>query len=159
MKELIVLLIVTFGFFSCRNEASGSKELNGSTTSLFGQDFDDSQSISVDELLSKLADVDSLEATVTGPVGAVCQSKGCWMDLLSSDGTELFVEFKDGAFTMPPDIVDRVAVVTGTAYVDRISVEEQINLAKEEGMSDEEIANIVEPKVEYSFIATGVKLK
>ena len=159
MRKLIAIFILTLGFLACKNESSGTKELNGGETSLFGQDFDDSQSITVDELMPKLAEVDSLEVTVTGPVGAVCQSKGCWMDLLSSDGTELFVEFKDGAFTMPSDIVDRVVVITGMAYVDRISVEEQINLAKEEGISDEDIANIVEPKVEYSFIATGVKLK
>ena len=145
--------------YSCKNETSPPTDLDGSGELSFGIEFDVTTAISVDELLTKLAGGDSLAATVVGPVGAVCQSKGCWMDLISSDGTELFVEFKNSAFTMPSDIVDRTAIITGMAYVDRISVEELRAVAREDGLSEEEIANITEPKEEFSFIATGVRLK
>ena len=71
----------------------------------------------------------------------------------------LFVKFKEYSFSVPKDIAGNNVIVQGIAYADTTSVEELINDAQEEGLSEEEINEIIEPEVSYSFLAEGVLLK
>mgnify|MGYP004417249464 FL=1 len=63
----------------------------------FGEMISDVGAISFSELVTKMDQSDEVEAVVTGNVGSVCQAKGCWMNIVDSDGgtsEEMFVKFK-----------------------------------------------------------------
>ena len=102
--------------------------------------------------------VDSLDAKLVGTVESVCQTKGCWMNLTTEAGDEIFVQFEDYGFFMPKDIAGRKVVIDGYAYRQVTSVDELRHYAEDEGMSAEEIAAITEPEEELKFMASGVKL-
>jgi hypothetical protein len=52
-----------------------------------------------------------------------------------------------------------LAIVSGKAFVDVVSVDELKHYAKDGGKSKEEIAKITKPEVTYSFLASGVYIK
>ena len=94
-----------------------------------------------------------------GIVSGVCQKKGCWMQMPISEDENMFVKFKDSGFFVPFDAADKFAIIEGYAYVDTVSVADQIHYAKDAVMSEEEIAEITEPSIEYTFMASGVILR
>ena len=98
---------------------------------------------------------------VEGKVEAVCQSKGCWMNIVSDDPSQkpMMVKFKDYGFFMPKDIAGQRVILKGMAYLEETSVDELRHYAEDAGKSAEEIASITEPKVELKFMADGVILK
>ncbi|MCE2612749.1 DUF4920 domain-containing protein [Flavobacteriaceae bacterium D16] len=102
---------------------------------------------------------DSVNTKFSATVKEVCQSKGCWMKLKLQDGGEAMVRFKDYAFFVPKDISGKEVVVSGKAFVDMMTVEDQRHYAEDEGKSAEEIAAITEPKKTFSFEASGVLIK
>ena len=113
------------------------------------------------ELLAQMETQDTVEAQLKANVEAVCQTKGCWMNLVddSAGDAAIFVKFKDYGFFMPKDIAGEVVVVRGIAYKEVTSVEELKHYAEDEGKSQEEIDAITEPEFSYAFIADGVLLK
>ena len=128
----------------------------------FGEKIDDSDVISYDEMLTQMADADSLtNIKVSGKVNGVCQAKGCWITIVSAEeGKEsMFVKFKDYGFFMPKDIAGETVVMRGKAFKEVTSVEELRHYAEDEGKSEEEIAAITEPVEELKFMADGVILK
>ena len=105
---------------------------------------------------------DEVEAVVTGNVGSVCQAKGCWMNIVDSDGgtsEEMFVKFKDYGFFMPLDIAGKDVIMRGKAYKEETSVDELRHYAEDEGKSAEEVAAITESIIELKFMADGVILR
>jgi prolyl-tRNA synthetase len=125
----------------------------------YGQKFDDTNSITPKELKQKLATSDTVKATVTGKVAAVCIKEGCWLNLDMEDGTVMLVRMKNHAFFVPKDIAGKTATVSGKAFIQRSTVEELKHYARDAGKSDEEIASITEPKAEPQFEAVGVYIK
>ena len=103
--------------------------------------------------------VSGLVAQVEGKAKSVCKSAGCWVILESSDGREIFVKVKDHAFKLPADVVGKMLVVSGNAYQNITSVEELRHYAKDEGQNQEQIAKIVEPRVEYQMTVNAVVMK
>ena len=167
MKKYSIYYFIAFltfvGFFwSCKDKVGGIEEAAMVSDSIhFGEKIDESGAISYDSLLTALAGVDSLEAKVTGTVDAVCQTKGCWMDIVSEQDTSaetMFVQFKDYAFFMPKDLAGKKVVVEGMAYREITSVDDLRHFAEDEGLAPEEIAKITEPKEELKFMASGVKI-
>jgi len=126
----------------------------------FGEKINTKGAISLTELTSQLAGKDSVVVAIEAEVEGVCQAKGCWMNLVTTDqpGTELFVKFKDYGFFMPMDIAGRKVIASGVAYKELTSVDELRHYAEDAGASAEEIAAITEPKEELKFMAKGVKL-
>lgn len=116
------------------------------------------KAITYDELMVKMAAIDSMPAKVTGTVSSVCQKKGCWMTLVSSDPTkpEMRVTFKNYAFFMPKDLSGKKVVVDGFAFVETTSVADLQHYAEDAGKSKAEIAAITKPKRELAFEAAGV---
>ena len=57
---------------------------------------------------------------------------------------------------MPLNAADQEAIVSGKAFVSETSVAQLKHYAKDGGQSEEEIAKITQPKVEYKFMADGV---
>lgn len=167
MKKYSYYFFIAFltfvGLFSgCKDKAAGNEALTMAGDSIhFGQKIDESGAISYDSLLTVLASADSLEAKVIGTVDAVCQTKGCWMDLVSDQDTTaeaMFVQFKDYAFFMPKDLAGSKVVIEGKAYREITSVDDLKHFAEDEGLAPEEIAKITEPKEELKFMASGVKI-
>lgn len=101
---------------------------------------------------------DSINSKMIAKVTEVCQSKGCWMTLNLEEGKDVMVKFKDYGFFMPKDIAGKKVIVNGKAFVEEVSVDEQIHYAEDAGQSEEEIAKIIEPKRTFSFEADGVLL-
>jgi hypothetical protein len=160
MKNLAFYLLLTGAFLiSCKNSNSTAETGDGIH---FGEKIDTSGTITYDALLQMMSDKDSIEAKVVGKVSGVCQTKGCWMNIVSdsdSTNTEMFVEFKDYGFFMPKDLAGQEVVMLGKAYRDITSVEDLRHYAEDEGKTPEEIAKITEPVKELKFLASGVMIK
>jgi len=131
------------------------------STEHFGEAIDREGAISFETLLENMADQDSMEAKVEGTVEAVCQMKGCWMNIKSADSdvtSTMMVKFKDYGFFVPMDIAGRKVVMQGKAVREITSVDELRHYAEDAGKSEAEIAAITAPKEELKFMATGVLL-
>ena len=71
----------------------------------------------------------------------------------------LFIKFKDYGFFVPLDASGKEVIVEGKAYVNKVSGADLKHYAEDAGKSEEEIAEITEPKIEYAFEANGVLIK
>ena len=125
----------------------------------FGDKILADKAITKEEMLKKYKSLkpgDTLAIKFRSKINDVCQKKGCWMSLELPGGKESFVKFKDYAFFVPLNAPDQEAIVSGKAFVSETSVAQLKHYAKDGGQSEEEIAKITQPKVEYKFMADGV---
>jgi hypothetical protein len=131
---------------------------NNTDNKHFGATITADNALSYDELIGKMAAVDSMPAKVTGKVAEVCQKKGCWMTIVSDDPSkpEMRVTFKDYAFFMPKDLAGKRVVCDGYAIVEVTPVDVLRHYAEDAGKSKAEIEAITEPKRELAFEAAGV---
>jgi len=168
-KKLLMIAMLSFMVFSCnkpetKDESAQKTEIADiSQYESFGEKISPENAVSADEMLAKyeaMAVGDSVEIAFKGTVNSVCQSKGCWMKLdLGKPENETFVRFKDYGFFVPMDSEGAEAIIQGMAYKKETPIEELKHYAKDAGKSEEEIAAITEPKLEYSFLANGVLMK
>jgi len=170
MKKIFLAISVSLAIISCKQEKNAEMKIDSnievadpSAYESFGEKISPEDVLTTEEMLTKyeqMAVGDSMEITFKGKVNSVCQAKGCWMKLdLGKPETESFVRFKDYKFFVPMDSKDAEAIIKGKAYKEETSVEELKHYAKDAGKSEEEIAAITEPKVEYTFLADGVLMK
>ena len=127
----------------------------------FGAAFTADNVIAAADLLSNFDEAaieDTVQTTLRGTVGDVCQKKGCWMTVAAGDDQEMMVRFKDYGFFMPLDLGGKEVVMNGIAYYEVTPVEELRHYAEDAGDAPEEIAKITEPKRELKFLADGVQL-
>ncbi len=97
---------------------------------------------------------------VKGKIESTCVVKGCWMKINLSDGNSVRVTFKDYGFFVPTSGVEgQEAIVHGLLEKKEISVDRLKHFAEDEGKTEEEISQITQPKVEYTFVADGVLIK
>jgi len=95
------------------------------------------------------------------PITAVCQTKGCWMNLGALDAKgnpPVFVKFKDYAFFMPKDSSGRTAIVEGTMSFKQETVAETKHYLEDEGKT-EEAKKVTEGRKVLSFMASGVAIE
>ena len=100
------------------------------------------------------APADYLDRTllVSGVVTAVCQNKGCWMQMQDGEATS-FVRWETGCggrYEFPTDAIGREVVVQGSFYSKELSPEDAAHLA-EEAQQDLELS--IE---EWEMNASGV---
>ena len=162
MKILHVLVfsICLIGIIGCKH--NDKPIATDDAGQYFGEKISDEGVIDFNQLLDRMSNAEEVEAIVSGKVESVCQAKGCWMNIVSPDGSreeEMFVKFKDYGFFMPLDISGKEVIMRGKAYKEETSVDELRHYAEDEGKSAEEIALIIEPIVELKFMADGVILK
>ncbi|HMX40776.1 MAG TPA: DUF4920 domain-containing protein [Saprospiraceae bacterium] len=124
----------------------------------FGTLVTPKKAMTYDQLMVKMASVDSMNAKVTGTVSSVCQKKGCWMTLVSPQAgkPEMRVTFKDYAFFMPKNLSGKKVVIEGKAFVETTSVADLQHYAEDAGKTPAEIKAITKPKRELAFEAAGV---
>lgn len=92
-----------------------------------------------------------VEATVT----AVCQAKGCWMQV-EDQGRTAMVRWESGCggeYAFPPDSIGRRVVIQGSFYPKEISEEDAEHLEAESG------GRLQVARVGYEFNASAVLLK
>lgn len=169
MKRLFVFAaVLSIALSSCKVEKKGEKSTTNTTEvqkieyASFGEKITDAEAISADEMRAKFKNLkagDTLNVKFASTINEVCKKKGCWMKLDLGEEQESMVRFKDYGFFMPLNADAKEVVVNGKAYVTEISVDELQHYAKDAGKSEEEIAQITEPKYTYAFEADGVLMK
>ena len=153
--QLLTIACISLNIISCNN----TKQATTQDSNHFGEKIEANNAMSVGELTEKMAGKAKMKAKVEGEVTAVCQKKGCWMTLKQDNGDDMRVTFKDYGFFMPLDISGKTIVAEGEAVADTTSVDMLRHYAEDEGLPQEEIEKITEPKIEISFVANGVVIK
>lgn len=152
MRYILLILTVSV-IMAC---GTSSEVATGNT---FGEALSADQIYSMSDLNLKMSDQIQLgKIKVKGDVEAVCKKKGCWMTIKNPEGEAMRVTFKDYGFFVPLDCDGKSAIFEGKAYVTETSVADLRHYAEDEGLAQEEINKITEPKRELTFEATGVEI-
>ncbi len=168
MKKLLILAATAMAFAACGG--SGSEKSKGAdstqtqtadtaTLSFYGEKITEDSAVAISELTALMGDKTELNCKVSGEIEAVCQKKGCWMDIKNANGEAVRVTFKDYGFFMPKDASGRTAIMQGVAKVEETSVADLQEYARDAGKTDAEVKAITTPKKELVFEASGVILK
>jgi len=155
MKFLISLCFFALILTQCKSPQPKITELGTN----IGSELQVSSPLDLPTLIQNLEGKDSIRTQLKAKVESVCQVKGCWMNLISDQGSaeqSIFVKFKDYAFFMPLDLAGNEVIIEGVAFREVTSVDELRHYAEDEGKSAEEIEAIIEPAEELKFMADGV---
>lgn len=125
----------------------------------YGDSISPDNAVSASELAGMMAGKDSVPVKVEGIINASCAMKGCWMKMDLGDDQQMHVTFKDYGFFVPKNLNGETAILEGYASVDTLDVAYLRHLAQDAGKSEEEIAEITEPKVSLTYVATGVLIQ
>src|SRR5690554_104654 len=125
----------------------------------YGELTDDSGTVSVEEMFEQLEKSDNFEGKVTATIQEVCTNKGCWLTVALPDGNLMRVTFKDYGFFVPTTSQGYPLILEGVAQKSITNVETLRHYAEDAGKSQEEIEAIIQPKEEFTFVATGVIIK
>ena len=136
--------------------ACQSARLDRADYDTFGATIELDGAIPVAQALAAPENFTGRTVRLVGPVDSVCQTKGCWMKVGSTEPS-VFVKFKDYAFFVPKDAAGRDVVFEGELKVKEISVAEQRHYLEDAGKKDE-AAKVTKPKLEVTFMASGVAL-
>lgn len=151
MNKLIISLFALMFLIGCQADSQNAD------ANSFGEQITADGAISLSDLSQKMATTtDKVHTKVRGKIDAVCQAKGCWMNLVNDEGDEIFVKFKDYGFFMPLDCAGKEVIMDGYAFKETTSVDELRHYAEDNGDSPEQIAAITQPKDELKFMAHGV---
>jgi hypothetical protein len=158
MKNRILPFLSILFCVACQNtNHSADTQLPLPTLEFFGDSINpELPAILASELPEKLANIDSLPCRITGTVAEVCQTKGCWMDLIINDEEILTVRFKDYGFFMPKDIAGKTVLVEGYALRSIEEVAWLKHKAQDAGKTQDEIDAITQDLIQFSFMASGV---
>jgi len=157
IKNLIIALTISLFFVAC-NKALKPIEKTVEGSEFYGEKISMDNALTFNQLLTKMDQQDSLETKVIGTVESVCKKKGCWVNIVSEDGKEMFVKFKDYGFFLPLDCEGQKVVMEGKAFREVTPVADLQHLAEDGGATKEEMAAITEAKEELKFMASGVVL-
>lgn len=167
MKKIaVVLMLSVFGFVGCKQNTEKPDEnivLQEIKYESFGADIaKEKTTLSQEEMLHRyqnLKEGDTLNVNFLADINEVCQKKGCWMKVALGENEQSFVRFTDYGFFAPKNAAGRKTIMDGKAFLSVVSVDELKHYAKDAGKSEEEIAQIVEPQITYSFMADGIAIE
>ena len=141
------------------DEAHGhSQEAADSNAVVFGEEIDTEGAITLEQFAANLESKDSMEAKVIATPTKVCQKMGCWFIVELPNGEEMRIKTKDHDYLVPKNMAGKEIVFEGLAYRDTVTVDQLQHYAEDAGKSEEEIAEITEPKIGISFRADGVRI-
>ena len=163
MKSITLVIICVLLLNSCKNKSQEVVEkpvkIEKNEYATFGKEIIANDAVQAKSMAAHYKTMnagDSINSKMIAEVKEVCQAKGCWMRLNLDGENEVMVKFKDYGFFVPKDISGKNVIINGKAYVKEVSVDEQRHYAEDEGLSQEEIDKITEPKEELKFMADGV---
>lgn len=156
-----VMIALSVGLFS--NWAFAKKEAVKTTVAL-------------DKMIQELENSNkkNMKVSVSGEISAVCQAKGCWITLKSSDlkktdtceetlkgastQSEVRVMMKDHSFAVPKDLKGTVTVV-GELKKKKLSSFQLKHLLKDAGCSKEQMKKAKKSLNKYQIVATDIYSK
>lgn len=148
-------IVALFFLNGCQNYTSAYE--------LFGEDFDEKKGLITSDSLNELFDNteigDTVEVTFSTTIDAVCQKKGCWMEVELTDEYAARVTFKDYGFFVPMNAMESEAIVRGKAFWKAETVAEKRHYAEDAGEDPDDIEDEEEDEYEPHIVATGVKIK
>jgi hypothetical protein len=161
MKIIIITLALLISFTACKEAKKSNKvfQKENITYLSYGKKITAENAASKEAMAKKFKDLkkgDTIEMKFVSNINEVCKMKGCWMKLDLGNEKETMVRFTDYGFFVPLNSDKRDVIVEGRAFVSEISVEELRHYAKDASKSEEEIAQIIEPKTTLGFEADGV---
>ena len=164
MKKVIIAFVLLISIIACKEKKNTIQEPKKESIAYlsFGEKITDENTISKEAMADKFDNLkkgDTINVKFTSSINEVCKTKGCWMKLDLGNEKESMVRFTDYGFFMPLNADNKEVIVDGRAFVTEISVKELQHYAKDAGKTEEEIANITEPKFTYAFEADGVLMK
>jgi hypothetical protein len=171
MKKILLLASVAAIFTACGGDASKqapvadslqtapAAQSNEAIAEYYGEKITADSALALSELAGLMGDKKELNVKLTGEIEAVCQKKGCWMEIKNPNGEAMRVTFKDYGFFMPKDASGRTAIMEGVAKIEETSIADLKEYAKDAGSPQSEIDAIKETKKELVFEANGVILK
>jgi len=164
MNKIFIAVACLFLVVACKEQKGTSEKSQKEPVAYlsFGEKITDENVISKEVMADKFDNLkkgDTINVKFTSSINEVCKTKGCWMKLDLGNKKESMVRFTDYGFFMPLNSDNKEVVVDGRAFVTEISVKELQHYAKDAGKTEEEIANITEPKFTYAFEADGVLMK
>ena len=136
--------------------ACQSAKLDRANYDTFGAPIELDGAVPVAQALAAPENFTGRTVRLVGPVDSVCQTKGCWMKVGAGEQS-VFVKFKGYAFFVPKDAAGRDVVFEGELSVKELSVAEQRHYLEDAGKKDE-AAKVTEPKLDVTFMASGVAL-
>lgn len=93
---------------------------------------------------------------IEGRVEKVCEKEGCWVTL-DDGGKSVRVSFKGHSFVVPAKLKGQKVMAEGRLTRSEVSVAKQKHLLEDEGAPASQIAAIKAPKVEFEFVADGIR--
>lgn len=152
MRSLVFLLLVV-SMTSCYKLLEKKPQHFGE----YGQPIDFMNTLAI-EKLAEFKDGAKVQLTTT--IEKTCAMKGCWMEVKDGKGGTMRVTFKDYGFFVPTTGVEgKETIIEGYLEKKTYTIDELRHYAEDAGKSPEEIAQITEPKEEFSFIADGVVIR
>lgn len=157
MKNILFCIVIAVLTIACGSK-KGKENAITERYATFGDSINDTNVMTQAQMVAQFKTIqpgDSIPVKFNAKVNAVCQAKGCWMKMDMNE-EEAMVKFKDYGFFMPKDIATQEVIVSGIAFVQEMSVDEQKHYAKDAGKTSEEIAAITTPKRTLSVVSNGV---
>ena len=165
MKKVLSIAVLGALVWACNNttntaDVKTEEATDGSTQSVsynyYGDSITPDNAVSASELLAMMEGQDSVMVKVEGTITGSCAKKGCWMKMDMGNEEKMHISFKDYGFFVPRNMDGETAIIEGYASVDTMDVAYLQHLAMDAGKSEEEIAQITEPKYSLTYVATGV---
>ena len=129
----------------------------------FGQDFevtkDTLSARQMDDLFDEIEIGDTVLVTFSSKIDAVCQKKGCWMEVDLDEGYVARVTFLDYGFFVPLNAAGSKAIIHGRAFWKADSAAEKRHYAEDAG--EEFVETELDEDEDYAphVIALGVKIE
>lgn len=99
------------------------------------------------------------DVVIEGTILEMCETSGCWAKLVDDAGNEVFVLCEPHGFHLPKNAAGHTVVAHGDGQIRVVPVADQKHFAEVSGASEEEIAQITEPKVMKMLVADSVYIE
>lgn len=144
--NLMILFFIIFAFSQEKNVKTYGEKITLKKITHFG------------DIMRNPGKFKNKDLVIEAEVGAVCQHKGCWMEV--TDGKDkIRVQFKDYSFFVPYDSKGKKVRLQGKVERREIKAETYKHWLEEAGEPADKIAKISGPQKVLIFTATGVEME
>ncbi len=155
LKQVFVACLPALFLFSCNTESNDFET--------FGAGFDPKVAVlsadEMDDVFEKLEIGDTADIVFSTKIDAVCQKKGCWMDVELVDDYVARVTFLDYGFFVPLNSAGSEAIIKGKAFWKSDTAAEKRHYAEDAGEEFDESELAMADDYAPHIVATGVLLK
>jgi hypothetical protein len=117
MRTLVALLLLTAACSKAEPPAKTAEPAAAPAPKAAEQTYGKTTTGPVVTPAAILADIDGFAGKtvrVEGTIAAVCQKRGCWMEITGAGGESLRIKVKDGEVVFPMDAKGKKAIAEGT---------------------------------------------